>query len=139
MNNLDFVLNYIKKTERLAEISLDVCRNLCMIPHSCCKTGICPDMQTYAAKLDIKTTLDNNGTLLYEEWWCTSCKLHPSVRYSCTLHVCGPTMNQLYTNDNKLFQEIILLQWEVQDAISVIELDQEMRELFKEKIKEIPK
>lgn len=67
MNKFEFVQDYIKKAEELAQMSLYVCSNLCMIPHSCCKTGVCPDMQTYAAKLDIQTTLDNNRTLLHQE------------------------------------------------------------------------
>jgi hypothetical protein len=44
-------------------------------------------------------------------------------------------MHQLYGNNDTLFQKIISLQEEVQNAISVIELNQEMRKLFKEKIK----
>lgn len=48
-------------------------------------------------------------------------------------------MHQLYDNDNILFQKIISLQGEVQDAISAIELDQDMQEYFKERIKEISK
>jgi hypothetical protein len=59
MNKINFIERYIQKTEELAQMSLYVCSNLCMMPYSCCNTGVCPDMQTYAAKLDILTALNN--------------------------------------------------------------------------------